>query len=163
MLTTAGLLMLVTFVAFESMAVATAMPTAVRELHGLAWYGWPFSAFLVASVFGMVLGGDLDDRRGSQAAVLAGVATFAAGLLAGGLSGPMAVFIAARALQGVGGGIISVALYVWPAGPTRRSSGRGCSPPSRRPGCCRRWSGRAGRPDHRRTWAGGGCSSGCCR
>src|SRR5206468_5802340 len=90
-LTTAGLLMLVTFVAFESMAVATAMPTAVRELHGLAWYGWPFSAFLVASVVGMVLGGDLDDRRGSQVAVLAGVASFAAGLLAGGLSGSMAV------------------------------------------------------------------------
>jgi MFS family permease len=111
-LTTAGLLMLVTFVAFESMAVATAMPTAVRELHGLAWYGWPFSAFLVASVVGMVLGGDLDDRRGSQIAVLAGVATFAAGLLAGGLSGSMALFIGARALQGVGGGIISVSLYV---------------------------------------------------
>jgi MFS family permease len=99
-------------VAFESMAVATAMPTAVRELHGLAWYGWPFSAFLVASVVGMVLGGDLDDRRGSQIAVLAGVATFAAGLLAGGLSGSMALFIGARALQGVGGGIISVSLYV---------------------------------------------------
>jgi MFS family permease len=111
-LTTAGLLMLVTFVAFESMAVATAMPTAVRELHGLAWYGWPFSAFLVASVVGMVLGGDLDDRRGSRSAVLAGVATFAAGLLAGGLSGSMAMFIGARALQGVGGGIISVSLYV---------------------------------------------------
>jgi MFS family permease len=111
-LTTAGLLMLVTFVAFESMAVATAMPTAVRELDGLAWYGWPFSAFLVASVFGMVLGGDLDDRRGSQVAVLAGVATFAAGLLAAGLSGSMVFFVGARALQGVGGGIISVSLYV---------------------------------------------------
>jgi MFS family permease len=111
-LTTAGLLMLVTFVAFESMAVATAMPTAVRELHGLAWYGWPFSAFLVASVVGMVLGGDLDDRRGSQVAVLTGVATFAGGLLAAGVSGSMALFIAARALQGVGGGIISVSLYV---------------------------------------------------
>src|SRR4051812_26699633 len=69
-LTTAGLLMLVTFVAFESMAVATAMPTAVSELDGLAWYGWPFSAYLVASVFGMVLGGDLDDRRGSRAPLL---------------------------------------------------------------------------------------------
>ena len=111
-LTTAGLLMLVTFVAFESMAVATAMPTAVAELDGLAWYGWPFSAFLVASVVGMVLGGDLDDRRGSQAAVLVGVATFAAGLLAGGSSGSMAVFVAARALQGVGAGIIAVSLYV---------------------------------------------------
>jgi MFS family permease len=111
-LTTAGLLMLVTFVAFEAMAVATAMPTAVTELDGLAWYGWPFSAYLVASVFGMVVGGDLDDRRGSRTALLAGVAIFAAGLLAGGLSGHMAVFVAARAVQGVGGGIIAVSLYV---------------------------------------------------
>ena len=111
-LTTAGLLMLVTFVAFESMAVATAMPTAVTELDGLAWYGWPFSAFLVASVFGMVLGGDLDDRLGSRVALLTGVAVFAAGLLAGGLSEHMAVFVAARAVQGVAGGIISVSLYV---------------------------------------------------
>jgi MFS family permease len=111
-LTTAGLLMLVTFVAFESMAVATAMPTAVTELDGLAWYGWPFSAYLVASVFGMVVGGDLDDRRGSRTALLAGVLIFAIGLLAGGLSGHMAIFVAARAVQGIGGGIISVSLYV---------------------------------------------------
>jgi MFS family permease len=111
-LTTAGLLMLVTFVAFEAMAVATAMPTAVTELDGLAWYGWPFSAFLVASVFGMVVGGEVGDRRGSRVALLSGVAIFAAGVLAGGLSGHMAVFVAARAVQGVGGGIIAVSLYV---------------------------------------------------
>jgi MFS family permease len=111
-LSTAGLLMLVTFVAFEAMAVATAMPTAVAELDGLAWYAWPFSAYLVSSVFGMVLGGDLGDRRGSRAALLTGVGIFAAGLLAGGIATDMSVFIAARALQGIGGGIISVSLYV---------------------------------------------------
>ncbi|MCA0146457.1 MFS transporter [Blastococcus sp. LR1] len=111
-LSTAGLLMLVTFVAFEAMAVATAMPTAVRELDGLAWYAWPFSAYLVSSVFGMVLGGDLGDRRGSRVALLTGVGIFAAGLLAGGIATEMSVFIAARALQGIGGGIISVSLYV---------------------------------------------------
>lgn len=111
-LTTAGLLMLVTFVAFESMAVATAMPTAVAELDGLAWYGWPFSAYLVASVVGMVAGGDIGDRRGSRVALLIGVALFAAGLLLGGLAGSMGWFVAARAVQGIGAGIISVALYV---------------------------------------------------
>ena len=111
-LPTAGLLMLVTLVAFEAMAVATAMPTAVAELHGLAWYGWPFSAFLVASVFGMVVGGDLGDRYGPRPALLAGVGSFAVGLLAGGLAANMALFVAARAVQGVGGGIISVSLYV---------------------------------------------------
>jgi MFS family permease len=111
-LTTAGLLMLVTFVAFESMAVATAMPTAVAELHGLAWYGWPFSAFLVASVVGMVIGGDVGDRRGPGAALLGGVGLFAAGLLVAGLSGNMALFVGARAVQGVGAGAIAVSIYV---------------------------------------------------
>lgn len=104
--------MLVTIVAFEAMAVATAMPTAVAELHGLAWYAWPFSAFLVASVLGMVVGGDIGDRRGPRPALIAGVGSFALGLLAGGLAGDMALFVAARAVQGVGGGIISVSLYV---------------------------------------------------
>ncbi|MCU1669645.1 MAG: Major Facilitator Superfamily arabinose transporter [Blastococcus sp.] len=111
-LPTAGLLMLVTFVAFESMAVATAMPTAVAELHGLAWYGWPFSAFLVASVVGMVVGGDAGDRSGPRTALLGGVAGFAVGLLAAGSAGSMALFVAARAVQGVGAGIIAVSLYV---------------------------------------------------
>jgi MFS family permease len=111
-LTTAGLLMLVTFVAFESMAVATAMPTAVAELHGLAWYGWPFTAFLVAQVVGMVVGGDAGDRKGPRRALLRGVGVFAAGLLACGLAGDMALFVAGRAVQGLGGGLIGVSLYL---------------------------------------------------
>ncbi|WP_448617873.1 MFS transporter [Geodermatophilus sp. URMC 65] len=110
--TTAGLLMLVTFIAFEAMAVGTAMPTAVAELDGLAWYGWPFSAFLVASVVGMVVGGDAGDRRGPRVALPWGVVAFAAGLLVAGLAGSMAVFIAGRALQGLGAGVMVVLLYV---------------------------------------------------
>src|SRR4051794_41973215 len=66
-LTTAGVLLLVTFVAFESIAVATAMPTAVAELDRLAWYGWPFSAFLVASLVGMGIGGGHRGPRGPGA------------------------------------------------------------------------------------------------
>jgi MFS family permease len=111
-LTTTGLLLLVTLVAFESMAVATAMPTAVTDLDGLAWFGWPFTAFLVAQVVGMVVGGDIGDRRGPRAGLLLGVGVFAAGLLACGLAGHMALFVAGRAVQGFGGGLIAVALYV---------------------------------------------------
>jgi MFS family permease len=111
-LTTAGLLMLVTFVAFESMAVATAMPTAVAELDGLAWYGWPFTAFLVAQVVGMVVGGDVGDRRGPRIALLCGVGVFTGGLLACGLAADMALFVAGRAVQGFGGGLIGVCLYL---------------------------------------------------
>lgn len=111
-LRTAGLLMLVTFIAFEAMAVGTAMPTAVAELDGLAWYGWTFSAYLVASVVGMVTGGDVGDRRGPRTALLAGVAVFTTGLLAAGLAGSMAALVAGRAVQGLGAGLIAVSLYV---------------------------------------------------
>jgi MFS family permease len=110
--TTVGLLMLVTFIAFEAMAVGTAMPTAVAELHGLAWYGWPFSAFLVASVVGMVAGGDLGDRRGPRVGLPWSVGVFAAGLVIAGLAGSMGVFVAGRAVQGLGAGVIVVLLYV---------------------------------------------------
>jgi MFS family permease len=104
--------MLVTFIAFEAMAVGTAMPTAVAELHGLAWYAWPFSAFLVASVVGMVAGGDLGDRRGPRVGLPWSVGIFAAGLVIAGLAGSMAVFIVGRAVQGLGAGVIVVLLYV---------------------------------------------------
>ena len=110
--TTVGLLMLITFIAFEAMAVGTAMPTAVAELDGLAWYGWPFSAFLVASVVGLVIGGDAGDRRGPRFALPSGVAVFAAGLLLSGTAGHMAVFVAGRAVQGLGAGVMVVLLYV---------------------------------------------------
>jgi MFS family permease len=110
--TTVGLLLLVTFVAFEAMAVATAMPTAVADLSGLAWYGWAFTAFLVAQVVGMVLGGDLGDRRGPRVALLWGAGTFAAGLLVAGTAVDMAVMVSGRLVQGLGAGLIAVSLYV---------------------------------------------------
>nr|WP_239521867.1 MFS transporter [Geodermatophilus sabuli] len=106
------MLMLVTFIAFEAMAVGTAMPTAVAELDGMAWYGWPFSAFLVASVVGMVTGGDVGDRRGPRVALPWGVGVFAAGLVTAGLAGSMAVFVAGRAVQGLGAGVMVVLIYV---------------------------------------------------
>jgi MFS family permease len=111
-LPTVGLVLLVTLVAFEAMAVGTAMPSAVAALHGLAWYAWPFTGFLVAQVVGMVVGGDLGDRRGPRAALLGGVLVFAAGLLLAGAAPDMPLFVAGRLVQGLGGGSIAVSLYV---------------------------------------------------
>ena len=50
---TIGLLMAVTLVAFEALAVATVMPTVEEDLGGLALYGWAFSGFLLASIVGI--------------------------------------------------------------------------------------------------------------
>lgn len=109
---TVGIVGLVSLVAFEAMAVATALPTAVRELDGLAWFGWSFTALLTTSVLGMVVAGEAADRVGPRLPLLAGVATFLAGLVVAGLAPGMAVFLLGRALQGLGTGLIGVVLYV---------------------------------------------------
>lgn len=109
---TIGIVGLTSLIAFEVMAVATALPTAVAELHGLAWFGWSFTALLVTSVLGMVAAGQLTDRTGARAPLLLGVALFLTGLVLAGTAPGMAVFVAGRALQGFGVGLLGVVLYV---------------------------------------------------
>jgi len=109
---TVGLLLVVTLIAFEAMAVATAMPTAVRELDGLDYYAWTFSSFLVASVVGIVLAGARSHRRGPAGPLLGGLGLFVAGLLLAGGATAMALFVVGRAVQGLGAGMILVAVYV---------------------------------------------------
>ena len=109
---TSGIFGVVFLVAFEAMAVATAMPVAVQELHGLPLYGWAFSAFLVTSLFSTVVAGELSDARGPRLPLLGGIAAFTVGLVVAGLAPTMPVFILGRALQGFGGGAVVVALYV---------------------------------------------------
>src|SRR2546423_6306187 len=103
---TAGLVLNVTFVAFEALAIATIMPLVVADLGGVALYGWVFSAFLLADLVGIVLAGELADRFGPAVPFGAGLALFAIGLLIGGLAPSMPVLVAARAIQGFGAGAI---------------------------------------------------------
>lgn len=56
---TVGLLLTVVCIALDGLAVTTVMPIAVRELGGLAIYGWAFSAFMLASVVGITASGQL--------------------------------------------------------------------------------------------------------
>lgn len=107
-----GLVALVMLVAFEAMAVATAMPVVARELGGMHLYNLAFSATLAASVIATVLGGRWSDVKGPLVPVGSGVAAFVAGLLVAGLAPNMEVFVAGRFIQGLGAGLIQVSLYV---------------------------------------------------
>jgi len=109
---TTGLVLNVTFVAFEALAIATIMPLVVADLGGVALYGWVFSAFLLADLVGIVLAGELADRFGPALPFAAGLALFAIGLLIGGLAPSMPVLVAARAIQGFGAGAIPAVAYV---------------------------------------------------
>ncbi len=45
---TFGIVLVVTLLAFESMAVGTVMPVVASDLDGLALYAWGFSATLIS-------------------------------------------------------------------------------------------------------------------
>ncbi|MEU5522352.1 MFS transporter [Streptomyces sp. NPDC047860] len=107
-----GIVSVVVLIAFEATAVGTAMPVAARELDGVALYAFAFSGYFTTSLFGMVLSGQWSDRRGPLAPLTWGIASFAAGLLIAGTAGAMWLFILGRAVQGLGGGLVIVALYV---------------------------------------------------
>ena len=109
---TVGLVLAVTFVAFEALAVATILPVVGRELGDLRLYGWVFSAFLLASLMGIVLAGTLADRMPLGRPMLAGLALFALGLVIGGTAPDMLVLVAGRAVQGLGAGVVPAVAYV---------------------------------------------------
>lgn len=109
---TIGIIASVLLTAFEAMAVSTAMPVAVADLHGLPYYSLAFSAYLTLSLLGMVLAGQRADARGPRLPYLGGFGLFGVGLLAAGTATSMAQFVLGRALQGFGGGLMIVSLYI---------------------------------------------------
>jgi MFS family permease len=108
---TVGLLLTITLVALEALAVATIMPQVRADLGGYALYGWVFSGFFLASIVGIVAGGRAADRQGVAPPFLAGVVLFAGGLVVAGLAGSMAVLVAGRLLQGLGAGLVPAVAY----------------------------------------------------
>ncbi|MFE7299712.1 MFS transporter [Streptomyces sp. NPDC057579] len=109
---TLGIISVVSLIAFEASAVNTAMPVAAHALDGIGLYAFAFSAFFTASLFAMALSGVWSDRRGPLAPLFSGIAAFGAGLLIAGGAQGMGMFVAGRGVQGLGGGLAVVALYV---------------------------------------------------
>ncbi|MFI5261818.1 MAG: MFS transporter [Candidatus Limnocylindrales bacterium] len=109
---TVGLVLTVTLVAFEALAVSTIMPVVARELGDLQLYGWAFSGFFLGTLVGIVVAGVQIDRGGLVRPFAAGLLLFGIGLVLGGLSPSMPVLIGARVIQGLGGGALPTVTYV---------------------------------------------------
>lgn len=107
-----GLCVAVAAVAFEAQSVATAMPAAARALNGLDLYAWAFSLFLIGQLFATVAGGRVCDRLGPLRPMAGGLALFAVGLVVAATSSSMVQLVVGRLLQGLGSGVVSIAMYV---------------------------------------------------
>ncbi len=109
---TIGLVLTITFIASEALAVVTIMPVVARDLGGLDLYGWVFSAFMLGNVVGIVVAGRQADRSGPARPFVGGLALFGAGLAIAGLAPSMIVLVCGRALQGIGAGAVPAVAYV---------------------------------------------------
>ncbi|WP_095757277.1 MFS transporter [Streptomyces xinghaiensis] len=109
---TLGIISVVSLIAFEASAVHTAMPAAAHALDGIPLYAYAFSGYFTASLFAMALSGEWCDRKGPLVPLFTGVAAFGGGLVISGAARDMWTFVGGRAVQGIGGGLVIVALYV---------------------------------------------------
>jgi MFS family permease len=109
---TVGLVLIVSVTAFEALAVATILPDTVREIGGLAWYGWVFSGFMLANLAAIPVAGRATDRHGPAMPFVAGAALFVVGLVVAGVAQSMAVLVAGRIVQGAGAAAISSVAWV---------------------------------------------------
>jgi EmrB/QacA subfamily drug resistance transporter len=101
-----GLCCVATLVALDQTVVSTALPAIVAELHGFDLYAWVATSYLLTSVITVPVVGRLGDQFGRRPFVLASIVIFciASGLC--GCANSMHALVAARALQGVGGGML---------------------------------------------------------
>jgi MFS family permease len=103
---------MVTIIAFEFMAISTAMPAAAEELGAVRSYGLAFSVMLTGQLLGIVLAGVWSDRSGPLPGVYAGQLLFAGGAAICGLATSFPMLLAGRAVTGLGAGLVIVVIYV---------------------------------------------------
>ena len=85
---------------------ATALPTIVADIGGLALYAWVTIAYSVASIVGSAASSAVTRRFGLRGALACASAVFVVGSSACGAAPTMAAIVAGRAVQGIGGGMI---------------------------------------------------------
>jgi MFS family permease len=95
----------------DNQIVSTALPTIVGEFGALERFGWVGSAYLLATSTVMPLYGKLGDLFGRKYVMMAAIAIFTLGSAACGFAVSMDTLIAARVLQGLGGGGIMVSIF----------------------------------------------------
>ena len=99
-----GLMLAMFLSALDQTIVATALATIGRAYSDVESLAWIVTAYLLAATAVTPLYGKLSDIHGRRPVLLGGIAIFVLGSVACALAPTMPALIAARALQGIGGG-----------------------------------------------------------
>jgi len=101
-----GLCFVLIMVALDQTVVGTALPTVVAELKGFSLYAWVGTSYLLASVITVPIFGRLGDEHGRKPFILGAIFIFTLASALCGFAQSMLQLVLARALQGVGGGML---------------------------------------------------------
>lgn len=109
----AALMLVILLAALDQTIVATALPTIVGELGGLAHLSWVVTAYLLASTISGPLYGKLGDLYGRKIVLQVAIVIFLVGSALCGIAQNMPELIVFRAIQGLGaGGLLVTAIAV---------------------------------------------------
>ncbi|RMZ86435.1 hypothetical protein DV736_g6337, partial [Chaetothyriales sp. CBS 134916] len=99
--------------ALDITIITTALPTIATHFHATsAGYTWVGSAYLLAAASSSPVWGKISDIWGRKPIILLANGVFMLGSLIAGLSNSIGMLIAARAIQGIGGGGLIILVYV---------------------------------------------------
>ena len=92
----------------DNLVVTMALPTIQRDLHAsISGLEWTVNAYTLTFAVLLLMGAALGDRFGRKRMFLIGIVVFTAGSAAAALAPTIGWLIAARAVQGVGGAIVT--------------------------------------------------------
>ena len=92
--------------AFSLFVTATALPSILADIGGLALYAWATIAYSVSSIVGSASSSAVARRRGSRGGLVIANALFVFGSAVCATASSMSILVAGRAVQGVGGGMV---------------------------------------------------------
>ncbi|MEV0265038.1 MDR family MFS transporter [Streptomyces sp. NPDC050617] len=94
--------------ALDQTIVSTALPTIVADLGGGGHMAWVVTAYLLAETVSTVLVGKFGDLFGRKLVFQLSAVVFVGGSILAGAANSMLMLVAARAIQGIGGGGLMV-------------------------------------------------------
>lgn len=94
-------------VALDQTIISTALGKIVEEFNAFSSLSWIVTSYLITTTMTVPIAGKLSDIFGRRTVLLSGVAIFVGASLMSGLSANVTDLVIWRAVQGIGGGIIT--------------------------------------------------------